>query len=143
MSGPRDASPETSHARQAGFTLIQAVLVLGLAALAAGLLIPLASQLLGIERTARTEAQLRRLKAAMVGEREVRGRLDRTAFGYVGDFGRLPDSLPQLLRPLGQPTFDVRTDRRLGAGWQGPYLLPKTLNDTARIHRDAWGRPLR
>lgn len=140
MIGPADA-PGRPDAR--GFTLVQVVLLLALGALAAGLLIPLTSQLLGIERTARTEAQLQRLKAAMVGDREVRRSLDRTAFGYVGDFGRLPDSLPQLLHPFGQPTFDVRTDRRLGAGWQGPYLLPETLNDTARIHRDAWGRPLR
>lgn len=129
--------------RDAGFTLVQAILLLGLAALAAGLLIPLSSQLLGIERKARTEAQLQRLKAAMVGDREVSRGLDRSAFGYLGDFGRLPESLPQLLHPSGQPTFDVRADRRLGAGWRGPYLLPATIDDTVRVHRDAWGRPLR
>lgn len=131
------------EARDAGFTLVQAVLLLGLAALAAGLLIPLSSQLLGIERKARTEAQLQRLKAAMVGDREVSRGLDRSAFGYLGDFGRLPESLPQLLHPSGQPMFDVRADRRLGAGWRGPYLLPATMDDTVRVHRDAWGRSLR
>lgn len=138
-----DAARDPARPDGHGFTLVQIVLLLALGALAAGLLIPLTSQLLGIERTARTETQLRRLKAAMVGDREVRTGLDRHAFGYLGDFGRLPDSLPQLLHPFGQPAFGVRADRRLGAGWQGPYLLPETLADTVRIHRDAWGRPLR
>lgn len=137
-------APDPDHGRaDRGFTLIQAVMLLALAALAAGLLLPLTSQLLGIEREARTERQLRRLKAAMVGDRELRRGLDRTTFGYLGDFGRLPDSLPQLLHPIGQPPFGLRSERRLGAGWRGPYLLPATLSDTSRIHRDAWGRALR
>lgn len=128
---------------RAGFTLVQVILLLALVALAAGLLVPLTSQLLSLEREARTERQLERLKAAMVGDREVRQGRDRSAFGYLGDFGRLPGSLPQLLHPFSQPTFGIRADRRLGAGWQGPYLLPATLADTVRIHRDAWGRSLR
>lgn len=138
MSGPRlPAGP------QRGFTLVQALLVLALIGLTAGLLVPLSSRLLSLERQTRTEDQLRRLKAGMVGDREVRRGLERRSFGYLGDFGRLPDSLPQLLHRFRQTVFGIRAERRLGAGWRGPYLPPALLDDTARVHRDPWGRPLR
>lgn len=50
----------------------------------------------------------------------------RVDFGYVGDMGRLPDSLLAL----------VVND---GGNWKGPYLPRKFLEDQFGLITDAWG----
>lgn len=144
MTGrPPAPRPPRGERERAGFGLLQIVLLLGLVALAAAVLLPLGSQLLSIERTGRTERQLRGLKHALVGDAGAGTDRTRRDFGYLGDFGGLPDSLPQLLRQLSQPGFAVSGAKRLGAGWRGPYVHLESLEDTAAVLRDAFGRRLR
>lgn len=126
----------------AGFTLVQMVIFLALVALAAGLLLPLGSQLLSTHRTSATRDQLQRVKTAMVGDREVAGPEGRTSFGFLGDIGSLPDSLPDLIRQGNLPDHSVSGDRRIGAGWKGPYPPVGLEEDTADALVDAFGRSL-
>lgn len=140
------ARPSTrrEQGRSGGFSLVQALILLGLAALVAALLLPLGSTLLSRQRTAETEEQLEAVKRAVLGRRPASGgSAAGPTFGFLGDIGRLPDSLPQLLRPGGLPSFSVDPGRRLGAGWQGPYFEPGLLRDSVELRVDAFGRPLR
>ncbi|MCX8014857.1 MAG: prepilin-type N-terminal cleavage/methylation domain-containing protein [candidate division WOR-3 bacterium] len=50
----------------------------------------------------------------------------RVDFGYVGDMGKLPDSLSAL----------IVND---GGNWKGPYLPKKFLEDQIGLLTDAWG----
>lgn len=129
-------------ADRGGFTLLQAILVVALLGLAAAVVIPLATTLLSTEREERTERRLSRLEAAMIGARRD-GDGKAPGMGFLGDIGRLPDSLAQLLRPATLPSYSVSREHRTGAGWRGPYYPVPLAEDTIGIRRDAFGRPLR
>lgn len=142
MSGRPGAGGEPGP--PGGFSLVHALILLALAALVAALLLPLGSTILSRQRTAETEDQLEAVKRAVLGRRPAAGGVAAgPSFGFLGDVGRLPDSLPQLRRPGGLPPFSVDPARRLGAGWQGPYVEPGLLRDTVELRLDAFGRPFR
>lgn len=126
----------------AGFTLLHFIVFLAVAALLAGLGVPLISQLLEIQRTSETEGQLDDLKRAVVGDPEITRRGVRNSFGFVGDMGGVPDSLPQLAHRTGLPAFQVFGANRLAAGWRGPYTILEVEQDTVTTRVDAFGRPL-
>lgn len=142
--GPPGAGPtaDGGHA-PAGFTLIQMILLLALVGLAAGLLLPLGSRLLEIQRSHETRGQLQRLKTALVGSPEAADGQLRRDFGFLGDFGELPDSLIHLVRQGGLSGFSLAAKKRVGAGWRGPYHPVRTRVDTVDALRDAFGRRIR
>lgn len=138
---PEPALPAPARRGAAGFTLLHAILVVALIGLAAALVVPLVSTLRTTEREARTERILSRLEEAILGDRLDRSG-DLPALGFLGDVGRLPDSLAQLLRPGGLPGYALSREHRTGAGWRGPYYSLVLAGDTIEVRRDAFGRPL-
>jgi len=63
-------------------------------------------------------------------------------FGYLGDMGRLPTTLTELVEQGSQTawhTADGGTDHfgKIGTGWRGPYL--RDFFSTSDLLRDAWG----
>jgi general secretion pathway protein G len=110
-----------------GFTLLEVVLVLAIISIMAGLLAPMAYQLLMSERTSAVEGELSVLHAAIVGDPA------REAFGYVGDVGKLPASLLDLIEP---PSDETGSAVR---GWSGPYLRNPRLEAGQLL--DPFGRP--
>lgn len=112
------------------------ILVAGLA--------PLVSQTVQRDRADETRRELELLKEAIVGTDAAAGILREEAdFGFVGDLGRLPDSLPELLRGGSLPAYQVDDERRLGVGWRGPYVSASALPDPTDPTRDRFGRALR
>lgn len=103
------------HRRDAGFTLIEVLVVLAIISLVAVLVAPrLLGQLEGAKQTA-SRVQLRSISSAIETFRI--------------DMGRYPsdsEGLSVLIRPPG--------DTESSAQWRGPYLDAETPND-------AWGRP--
>lgn len=83
-------------------------------------------------RAETTSRKLNELSSVIVGDRDyiVAGR--RADFGFVGDMGRLPNNLQELVvSPLITPPESSR--------WRGPYLRP-TFNESPDGYRtDGWG----
>lgn len=142
-TGGGGKEPVAAERSPSGFTLAQAVFAIAVLALIAGLALPLASQVLSANRSAQTRDQLVRLRRALVGPPEGSDLRAEPDFGYLADFGALPDSLPLLLHRGGRPEYGVSGASRLGFGWRGPYYPIALLDDTAEIRTDAFGRSIR
>lgn len=138
---------------EAGFTILEAVVVLGVVAALAGILVPLGFQILENRREDAAREQLLRIRAAMLGSDPSRvgarrlggppgGELPGT-FGFAGDLGALPDTLIQLVVRDTLPAFAATDDFGLGAGWRGPYLSTGSADEPAEAFRDPFGRPIR
>jgi general secretion pathway protein G len=117
--------------RSKGFTLIEVIVVIAVLATLAGMLTPLAMRLVERQEGDLTE---QRLKAAY---QAVAGSWDQGDFGFLGDIGRLPNSLDELVLRGSLPAYAVGANG-VGLGWRGPYI--QTIGEDFK--RDAWGRPL-
>src|SRR5687767_11152829 len=82
-----------------GFTLIEVVIVLGVIAVLAAFLAPLAFQGIQSSRETATTTQVERIFLAIVGEPS------KGNFGYLGDMGRLPATLDELVTQGSQVGF--------------------------------------
>lgn len=141
---PADRRERTSHgsALGAGFSLIEIVVVLAIFAALVGALVPLGHQVQTAADERETRRKLENIKRAMIGQGPGEPTFEARDFAFLGDIGRVPDSLPELVKKADLPTHSVNSNRRLGAGWRGPYLWPGFDGDTANLSRDEFGRPL-
>ncbi len=131
-AGAGTGSGEQSRPPARGFTLFEVVVALAVMAILAALLVPLALRALTAsgEEAARTDMQ--RIYAAIVGDPE------QGSFGYLGDMGRLPSALTELVEQGSQPPFTTTGNvGGVGTGWRGPYLTGPFA--TADLLRDPWG----
>lgn len=145
MSVPPTARsrPPDPERRTGGFTLVQALFALAILGLIAGLAVPLASQVISADRSSRARDQLVQLRTALVGPQDGSAGAWEPDFGYLGDFGALPDSLPPLLHRGSRPLFQVSGPARIGVGWRGPYVPIQLMEDTTEVHVDPFGRAIR
>ena len=125
--------------RTRGFSLIELVVVIAVIAMFAALLAPAAFESIESSREASTEAQIQRAFLSIVGDPSTGN------FGYLGDMGRLPTVLTELVTQGAQTawhTADSGTDHKglVGTGWRGPYVTGGEV--TADLFRDAWGQTL-
>lgn len=136
-----------------GFTVIGVVLVLCAVSVPAVLLGPLLFREVTVSKEEQTRRKLDRLVAVIAGIPE------EETFGFIGDLGRLPQSLEELnslsdpptlcdsaFNPAAPPTFhttDGTTPHmgQVGMGWRGPYFREMVFSDEHL--RDAWGQKLR
>jgi prepilin-type N-terminal cleavage/methylation domain-containing protein len=83
-------------------------------------------------RAETTSRKLNQLVSVIVGDRDYIVAGQRADFGFVGDIGRLPNNLQELVvSPLISPPESSR--------WRGPYLRP-TFNESPDGFRiDGWG----
>ncbi|MBI2998924.1 MAG: prepilin-type N-terminal cleavage/methylation domain-containing protein [Deltaproteobacteria bacterium] len=121
--------------RMRGFSLIEMLAVLAILAILIGFLAPVLLKSTETARTEATEAEAEKIFKAIVGEPS------KANFGYLGDMGRLPATLTELLTQGAQTAFhtaDSGVDHvgRVGTGWRGPYLTGLSQED---ILKDAWG----
>ncbi len=75
-----------------------------------------------------TMAEMKSLLKGITGDPDLLSDGARIDFGYVGDMGKLPDSLASLIRPEG-------------GLWNGPYYKVLFQEDEAGFKKDAWGNP--
>lgn len=117
-------------ASMAGFSLIEMVVVIIVLGILAGLALRTMTSTVDDLRRVETEAEMEILAAAIVGDPTLRMAGTRADFGYVGDVGAFPPNIQALSQnPGGLAT------------WNGPYLPPGFVQDSAASLIDAWGMP--
>jgi prepilin-type N-terminal cleavage/methylation domain-containing protein len=135
--------------RQAGFTLLELLLVvfiLSVIALGAVSLVQSSDDQLRFEET---QSRLRLLRSAILGES---GPAQRLVGGHVADLGTLPDDVESLVRvgsadafgavrpEYGGTALDDVDAVRLLKGWRGPYVALGPSTDPSDVpFRDGWG----
>jgi prepilin-type N-terminal cleavage/methylation domain-containing protein len=122
-----------------GFSLIEMVVTLSVAAILVALLGVVASRAMQSSREAETEQQTQDAFTAILGN-PAGGN-----FGYLGDMGRLPTTLSELVTQGTQTAFhtqDGATPHKgnVGTGWRGPYLTAPFAS--SEIFNDPWGQAL-
>ena len=119
-------------------TLIEIVVVLMVLSILAAVAVPMAFRYIKVERNKETRDEMENIKKAMVGDpKKIQGGV-RTDFGYLGDWGGLPDSLENLVEPQ-EPLFSYDKEKKVGAGWNGPYITVTFSEDKEEYKKDAWG----
>jgi general secretion pathway protein G len=91
--------------RHSGFSLIEIVVALAIMSILAGAIVPVVFRQTTQARVQNAQKEAQAIYEAMMGTPS------QNYFGYVGDMGKLPDSIPQLMKVAGQ-----------GSAWNGPYL---------------------
>lgn len=140
---PAPSGGSSPRGDRRGFTLAQALFAVAILGLIAGLAVPLASQVLSADRSSRAREQLERIRTALVGPQDATAGRSRPDFGYLGDFGALPDSLDPLLHRGARSSFQISGPARIGVGWRGPYYPVRLLDDTTELRTDPFGRAIR
>ena len=103
--------------RDWGFSLIELVVILGVLAILAAVVTPSMMQQVGATRLEATRDETHVLYEAMVGPGA-----GGTNFAFLGDIGRLPNNLQELVQPGTLPSYTTATTRNVGIGWRGPYV---------------------
>lgn len=88
-----------------GFSLIEIIVAVAIMSILAAAVVPVVYKQIDQARYKRITQDLQSIYEAAMGKPQ------ENYFGFVGDVGRLPDSIPQLISGTGQ-----------GAAWNGPYL---------------------
>ena len=115
----------------AGFTMIELVMVIVVMAALAAVSVPRINDFITNSKIQAGKSEMLQIRAAISGtpDRTAGGRyVDR---GYIGDVGAVPSSLNDLITNPGLPAYDYFSR----TGWNGPYLVD---NGTGEILRDAW-----
>jgi len=123
------------RAADAGFTLIEIVVIIAVLTVLATAITPAILKQVVDSKIESTRKEARALHEAIVGNPDVPG-----SFGFVGDMGRFPVTLEELIRVgPGTPPYTTATYRNVGMGWKGPYV---NVGDTKQdFLTDAFNRP--
>ncbi|MBI2998922.1 MAG: prepilin-type N-terminal cleavage/methylation domain-containing protein [Deltaproteobacteria bacterium] len=118
-----------------GVTLLEVLMFLAIFAILAAVLVPFIFGELTLSREEETRQEIEKLVEAIAGKPEL------GTFGFVGDFGRLPNTLSELNSAI-TPAFhtaDGGTNHRgvVGMGWNGPYFKEEFFSGDNL--KDAWG----
>jgi general secretion pathway protein G len=118
---PAPPSPRASERdAEAGFSLLEIIIVLAVLAVLTAALTPFLTQYLESSIEDRSRQELQAIYRAIVGDQ-------RTTFGYVGDVGDYPASLRDLVVSPGLP------------GWNGPYVNGPAFENDRLL--DSYARP--
>lgn len=120
--------------REHGLTLLEVAVMLAVLAILATAITPVVLQRIVDARVEATRTEVQSLYEAMVGRAEQSG-----TYGFVGDIGRLPRTLEELVKAGSLPLQTTQTVRSVGVGWNGPYINAGLSSDDYLI--DGFGRP--
>lgn len=138
------------RANNAGFTLLELLVVITLMGLVATAGLAMVNSLSERERTDiphdLTKSKLAQIRYAMIGDSSLSLNNSPMLSGYVADMGRLPVNINELIELGNQPAWApiALSDVTPGAtgevwgGWRGPYLTSMP-EDAIRTFRDGWG----
>lgn len=112
---------------QAGFTLVEVVMVIIIMAIIAAVAMRSIDKGLETARVEETRNELNQLAEAIAGNPSLYSNGMRTNYGYVGDVGSLPPSLDALVSNPGYGT------------WRGPYVRTDFSGYADDFKKDAWG----
>ncbi len=120
--------------RQRGITLIEVAIMLAVLAILASAVTPTVMQRIMDARVDATRTEVKNLYEAVAGREN-----DPGTFGFVGDMGRLPATLEELVKPVNLSVYSAQTVRNVGIGWNGPYINSGMSQDDYLV--DGFGRP--
>lgn len=121
-----------------GFTLIEVMLVITLVGILASLTISIVTSLDDKDRYEATRLKMEQIRDAIIGNRAVDSQGNRISFGYVGDWGGLPNLLSNLTTSQS-PAWSFNSTYGFGTGWKGPYAKEQWLGEWG-IEKDGWNR---
>lgn len=116
-----------------GFSLLEMTLLIAALVIIAAALTPALLRTIHDQRQRAARAEMETLHRAIVGNDT-----DGT-YGFVGDMGRVPFTLSELVRRDSQPLFALSEITGIGTGWNGPYVNIGT--DAEDYGIDPWGLP--
>ncbi len=111
-----------------GFTMGEMVIVIAIIAILAALIAPLAIKQIDQKRFDACREELEVIKKAIVGDSSIVENGTRSSFGFIGDLGREPRTLDDLVNQNGLPSWQQTSG--VWWGWRGPYINEYT---------DPWG----
>jgi len=126
-----------------GFTLIEMIMVIIVIGVLAAGSISVLTPSLDEARFNSTLEKINAIRSAMIGDPQIRNADSRTSFGFLGDIGSIPSNAQGIasLTAIGAlPAYAVNTTLRMGAGWNGPYLVDGQSGVSYTV--DAWGNTL-
>jgi len=121
-----------------GFTLIEIIIVLGILAILMGIAVPMVYRQLASSAEQATKSEMENLKKALIGDPTKIQNGVRTDFGALGDWGGLLPSLEALVEAQ-TPTWSYDKEKKVGAGWNGPYISETFSEERNEYKLDAWG----
>lgn len=129
---------KTTARRPSGFTLIEVIIIVAVLGILAAAITPMVLQQLVDAKVTASTTSARTLYEAIAGRSA-----DKGSYGFLGDMGRFPATLEDLVRPpAGAPAYDgARTFRGVGVGWKGPYVAVGETKEGFLL--DGWGRAFR
>lgn len=111
-----------------GFSLIELVIVIIILGVLSAVALQSFGNRINQDRATATRNEMSAIKFAIVGYDELIQNGIRTDFGFVGDMGRLPTSLDELVtQPAGTNN------------WNGPYIEANFQEDPNDWKIDGWG----
>ncbi|MCS7250317.1 MAG: prepilin-type N-terminal cleavage/methylation domain-containing protein [candidate division WOR-3 bacterium] len=113
--------------KSSGVTLLEMIVVMVIIGILAGISLSAIDRIRERSQIDETMEELKRIGKAITGDPELIVDGKRIDFGYVGDMGKLPDSLGALIN-------------NEGGLWRGPYLKLNFSEDKESYKIDAWGR---
>ncbi|TFB13519.1 hypothetical protein E3V33_01660 [Candidatus Marinimicrobia bacterium MT.SAG.4] len=92
------------------------------------------------EKFENTIVEMQMLRRAIIGNSLLRTNGIRNDFGYVGEMGRLPTSLSELMSQGLQSAVVYNDTLHLSSGWAGPYLQETFTNYTSNPLTDEFDK---
>ncbi|MCF7805797.1 MAG: type II secretion system protein GspG [Candidatus Marinimicrobia bacterium] len=111
-----------------GFSLLELVLVIIIIGILTAVGVRSLNRSLDNRKFLGTQQEMQVIRTAIVGDPDLRDGGVRTYFGYVGDMGKLPDTLGQLVENYEN-----------SPNWGGPYLEIDFADDPNSYKYDAYG----
>jgi len=121
-----------------GFTLLELVMVLIIVGILGTVSVGIFGTNVDAERYEETRAKMEAIRGAILGDESETNQGRRQKFGYIGDWGSLPQNLSDLVNSKA-PAWSYNATEGFGAGWKGPYL-PAAFAGSYAISKDAWGK---
>ena len=128
MSQPTIKTRPQGFKSNNGFTLIEVVLTIIIAAILAAAALRSVIKMAETAKTEGTKQELEELEYAVVGNPALYNDDTKADFGYVGDVGAFPANLDALFTNPGGY-----------ASWNGPYVQRRLEQDATDYKVDAWG----